>query len=226
MNFTKRNFNYKDAAPHLANLRRFLSSRAKGFALDDSLCYFETTDREDNLELARLAYIPRAAGFVQLIPQGKGVLVIFSKKESTHRPTLSKDYICLPKLSHLITLSQTDFFILFKILANSRAAGSTADSISLNLSAADVAELPPTLTPFFTALGINYRMNTEYADSKWTEKALLKQVAELYPSRDNQLSAMQFLTAKQNDDLLYFPIETAIELGLEYDQLNDEYCQI
>ena len=35
---------------------------------------------------------------------------------------------------------------------------------------------------------------------------------------------MQYLTVLQNDDILYFPIESMVNLELNWEQIDDDYC--
>ena len=77
---------------------------------------------------------------------------------------------------------------------------------------------------FFEKLKVNYRMNLDYADKKWTDKNDIAAVADLEPTRENQLIAMQYFTARQNDDILYFPADSAIDLEIgDWQQLTDDY---
>lgn len=137
--------------------------------------------------------------------------------------SVSRTHIRLPKLSHLITLTPDDFFLLFRILATSSRA--TSNALSLDLSAADCEDFESSIIyPFFEILKTNYRISKDYMDKKWTPNEVIALIASLEPTRDNQLSAMQYLTAIQNSDLLYFPVETVVELQLDWDQVSDEYC--
>ncbi|NLV87636.1 MAG: hypothetical protein GX025_10560, partial [Clostridiales bacterium] len=73
---------------------------------------------------------------------------------------------------------------------------------------------------------VNYRMNTDFCDKKWTSRDVISSVAFKAPTRKNQLAVMQYLTAIQNPDVTHFPIEAAIdlELGLDWLQITEYYC--
>ena len=43
-------------------------------------------------------------------------------------------------------------------------------------------------------------------------------------AQENHLAAMQYLTVLQNDDILYFPIESMVNLELNWEQIDDDYC--
>lgn len=137
--------------------------------------------------------------------------------------SVTPGYIRLPKLSHLITLTPEDFFALFRILANARRA--TNNSLAIDTTVAGIIDFQSSiLFPFFELLKTNYRISKEYMDKKWTPNEAIALIAALEPTRDNQLSAMQYLTAIQNSDLLYFPVETVVELQLDWDQVSEDYC--
>ena len=138
--------------------------------------------------------------------------------------TVTPSHIRLPKLSHLITLVPDDFFLLMKLLATAKNT-QTGDSLSLNLGSCGIQSLEFTpLDPFFTKLRVNYRMNPEYCDRKWTPRDAIKFLSKLEPTTENQLAAMQYLTVLQNEDILYFPLESMVNLELEWDQVDDNYC--
>lgn len=165
-------------------------------------------------------------GYAQRTPwAGDGSFAItLTEKADGPKATISPSHIRLPKLSYLITFTPEDFFCLFRLLATAHNTPSK-DSLSLNPPAAGIDSLETSpLAPFFILMKVNYRMNPEYVDHKWTSREAIEFVSTLEPTRDNQLSAMQYLTALQNDDILYFPITTSIELQLEWEQVSDDYC--
>jgi hypothetical protein len=130
-------------------------------------------------------------------------------------PTVSITHIRIPKLSYLITLVPEDFFLLFRILSSAKLSPSK-NALSINLPALGISQLTETnIGQFFVLLRTNYRIVPHFADKKWTSYEIIHKIATLAPTRDSQLSAMQYLTAAQNADLLYFPAETAILLELD-----------
>lgn len=164
----------------------------------------------------------RLGDFLEVAPLNNNwteVMIYITKDKETFIPTVSPTHVRLPKLSHLITLTPDDFFSVFKLIA---AGKKTAVGSSLILPG-DMS-MPPTISQFFITNDKTWRTNPEYSDRKWTLKTDIQFIAALEPTRDNQLCAMQYLTVRQNDDLFYFPLESAIALELdECDQLNEDY---
>lgn len=164
------------------------------------------------------------ADFIPYTTDRQVGILLFYPEVNGPKQSVSPTHIRLPKLSHLITLTPNDFFAFFRIL-NTAKNTQTGNSLMLNPAAAGVENLlTSTLYPFFTKLRVNYRINEEYMGTKWTHRADIKIIAGLEPTRDNQLCAMQYLTARVNKDLMYFPVETVIALELECQQLTDDYC--
>lgn len=171
--------------------------------------------------------VMQARGWCEFVPwttdRSIGIVIFFPDSEGP-KPTITPTHVRLPKLSHLITLTPEDFFALFKLISTAKNT-QTGNSLMLNTAAAGVENLATSpLFPFFTKLRVNYRMNETYADAKWTSRDDIKFLAGLEQTRDNQFSAMQFLTARQNKDLMYFPMETVIDLELDWPQVTDDYC--
>lgn len=146
------------------------------------------------------------------------VMIFVLKDKGSFMPTISRTHIRLPKLSHLITLTPEDFFIVFRFLAVGMT-GPYSNSLAIP---ADIT-LPPAITPFFVTNDKMWRTNPEFADRKWTWRGDIEFVSSLEPTELNQLYAMQYLTAKQNEDLLYFPVESAVQLELDWDQISEDY---
>lgn len=228
--FYKSRYSYEDAAPHIQKLREFLALNTKRLINEDD------PDREwyhygpDNVKVEhravfnKLFALVEAGGFVKRIPCEDGIIILVSESADGKMPTVTDSHVRLPKLSHLITLTPDDFFAIFRLISTAKKT-QTPDALNLNFPAAGLQSLAKSsLSQFFTLMRTNYRINPDYADRKWTERKSLNFIANLEPTRDNQLSAMQYLTALQNKDLLYFPIETAIELELDWQQVSDDYC--
>lgn len=153
-----------------------------------------------------------------------GYLLTINQNAEGTQPTVAPDYLRLPKLSHLITLTPDDFFLFMRLISTSKKT-SAGDSMSLNPAAAGCRDIHTTaLNMFFTKLRTNYRLNPDYADRKWTARDDVIFISNLEPNRENQLMAMQYLTATQNIDLMYFPMETSLDLELDWEQLNNDYC--
>jgi hypothetical protein len=168
----------------------------------------------------------QASGFLQVVPfSGDSIALYFKETADGPAPTVSPTHIRLPKLSHLISLCPDDFFALLRLIHHSKK-NALGDALSLNPPDAGISNWTESiLNPFFTKLRTNYRMNPDYCDKKWTDRQHIARVASLFPSRETHLSAMQFLTAMQNTDLLYFPLDAANDLEIdEPEQINNDYC--
>lgn len=232
MPYYRRHLTYDEISPIIQKFRLWLRTNCpvvteyqedgkEAFLLDEKQA--RTTLDEFKHQL----YLMQGGGFAQFIPytvdRHVGLILI---NETADGPvqTISPSHVRLPKLSHLICLTPADFFALFRVL-NTAKNTQTGNSLMLNPAKAGVVSIEQSpLYPFFTKMRVNYRMNPDYADRKWTDRDYIKFIAELEPSRDNQLSAMQLLTASQNSDLLYFPVETVVQLELDWEQVTDDYC--
>lgn len=163
----------------------------------------------------------RIGHFIEVAPLNYNwseVLIFVLEDKETFTPTISKSHVRLPKLSHLITLTPEDFFAVFRILASGKNTGPGTSLIISNETQFSAA-----IAPFFITNDKTYRTNPEYTDRKWTRRDDIAFIAALDPTRDNQLSAMQYLTARQNPDLMYFPVDSAVQLELEWDQVSEDY---
>ena len=230
MPFYRKKITYDELAPFVQKFRDFLRQNCslvkeaddyaqEVFFVDKSQSeYIRSTFEKSWNALA-------CAGFLEATPfDYNHIMVYFYEKADGPIQTVTPSHVRLPKLSYLITLTPEDFFTLLKLVATAKNTQSK-DSLALNPPAAGIQSLAKsTLSPFFTLLRTNYRFNIEYCDRKWTPRDAIKFLSTLEPTRDNQLSAMQYLTALQNPDLLYFPIETSIELELDWQQVSDDYC--
>lgn len=175
-------------------------------------------------EMLRIINALRVANFLLMTPLGEGFYLFNTETANGPTPTITPTHIRLPKLSHLITLVPSDFFLLLRLLATAKNT-QTGDSLSLNFGAAGIQNLAfSAIDQFFIKLRVNYRMNPDYCDRKWTPRDAIKFLANLEPTRENQLSAMQYLTVLQNEDLLYFPLDAMIDLELDWEQVSDDYC--
>lgn len=234
MAYYRRRATYADFAPFIQQTRLTLRNRFPVVPDYDSdfgeafLVDFPNHEAPyEDTPLINTIYNLQASGYVTLSPFGKSgfpILLCLNTKADGPKPTITRSHIRLPKLSNLITLTPDDFFLLFRLLSGSHTNG-PGDSLILNFPAAGIDNLShSTLLPFFMPLITTYRMNPDYCDKKWTSREVIDFIAALEPTRDNQLSAMQYLTAMQNPDLLYFPVETSVELELDWEQTTDEYC--
>lgn len=164
----------------------------------------------------------RLGDFIETAPLNydwSEIMIYVLEDKEAFLPTVSKTHVRLPKLSHLITLTAEDFFSLFKLIASGRVA-----PYGNSFVIPGEMEIAPAIAQFFVTNDKTWRTNPEFADKKWTERQDIEFIASLDPTRDNQLSAMQFLTARQNPDLLYFPLESSIALELDLEQIDENYC--
>lgn len=232
MPFYRRRITYADAAPAIQKVRKILRDKFPVVAEADHefgetfLITPDNFNAVDNYEFVGLVLNLERLGYLQRSPWADDgtFCMTFTEKADGPKPTISPSHVRLPKLSYLITFTPEDFFTLFRLLATARNTPSK-DSLALNPAAAGIESLSNSpLDPFFLLMRTNYRMNPDYADKKWTSRKAIEFVSTLEPTRDNQLSAMQYLTALQNPDILYFPIITSIELQLDWEQVSDDYC--
>lgn len=233
MPYYRRHLTFDEVAPHIQKLRLWLRQNCpvikeyEGDYCEEAFFFDEAQMHNMIAEFNKELYICQNAGFAEFLPftsDGKvGVALI---KQSADGPmvTVTPTHIRLPKLSHLICLTPEDFFGLLRI-CNTAKNTQTGNSLMLNPAAAGYTSVETSpLYPFFTKMRVNYRMNPDYADKKWTSREDIKFLAAQDPSRDMHLSAMQYLTAAQNADLLYFPMESVVQLELDWQQATDEYC--
>lgn len=145
-------------------------------------------------------------------------IIYIREDKNIKKQTMTRSHIRLPKLGYLITLTPQDFFNVFKILMNSTT---TAYGTSVVLN--DPTLLTPAITQYFITNDAAIRTNPEYTDRKWTCKEDIALIANLPATPLNQLYAIQYLNARNNLDLLYFPVDTAVQLELDWDQLTESY---
>ena len=232
MAFYRKRMTYDELAPHVAKFREFLRLNCpvvrEAGDDGDEVFYVDRAKSETIRKTFEHYYSAlTVAGFITCVPISadySALFLYFNEKANGPKPTVTPTHIRMPKLSYMITLCPEDFFALLRLISTAKNTN-TKDSLALNPPAAGIMDLPASpLAPFFMLLRTNYRMNPEYCDKKWTPRDAIAYLADLEPTRDNQLSAMQYLTALQNPDLLYFPIETSIELELDWEQISDDYC--
>lgn len=228
--FYTRRYSLVEAAPLIQKMRTHLARAATRLINEedsDTEIYCVTKDwtLSDRLMYNEYARFLIAGGFLKESPTIDGRFIFFTPQANGRTPTVSPSHVRLPKLSHLISLVPEDFFSLIRVVQTSKPTPGTGTALIVNLSAAKIESLQSgAIAPFFTILRTNYVINQEYADMKWTPKKALNLIVNLEPTNENQLYAMQYLTAIQNEDILYFPIDAALELELNWMQINDSYC--
>jgi len=188
--------------------------------------HFLPQNAKDGSQALVEAYMPMwYSGYTQIYPSESGYMLLISD-DNRRGITVSKTHIRLPKLSHLITLIPEDFFTLLNLIATAAPAPPTYNYLSLRTAQCGVHNLEThNLSLFFTRAVTNYKINPEIANPKWLPLKSIKQMATLTPTLTHQLQVMQYFTALQNEDVYYFPLETALELELSpIEEMVDGYC--
>lgn len=231
MAFYRRLATYKDVEPYIQEFLKFLRKNGKLINNPAQDGFESFLFDGDNTFAVKRAFmdqydILRFGRYLTTAPVGpESYIITFCPQKGLYMPTVTKGYIRLPKLSHMITLTPEDFFLLLRLIDHSKPSGDgTAISIDQAKEGIMCALDETIIGAFFEKLKVNYRMNLDYADKKWTDKNDIAAVADLEPTRENQLIAMQYFTARQNDDILYFPADSAIDLEIgDWQQLTDDY---
>ncbi len=227
--FYKQRMNKTEAERALKEFKTFCSLYCQAITTDDlsETAFFFNPGDYDKLHQQKIITwirIMRMYNEGVDMPFGDGYVVFFTPQPQNFKPTASKTHLKMPKLSHLITLSPEDFFTLIQILYSSETLSSNS-LLKLDLESVNINDIESeTIAPFFKKERINYRLNHEFCDRKWTRREALHVIADLEPTEVNAYYAMQYLTAIQNPDLLYFPLNTAVELELDWPQITDDYC--
>lgn len=194
-------------------------------------------------EVQRLAGIQRARVFMLsakyleyvYVDYPQNTLVALYWRENGERrigvPTMMGVNVRMPKLSHLITLTPEDFFAVIKLIYHSQLAPGVKDRFRLDFAAAglDLETLEENdgaftklVNTFFRRLQVNYVINPDIAMKQWMKKADLETIVNLEPTLENQMYAIQYITASSQNDVTFFPTDAAIELELDWDQSSDE----
>lgn len=231
--YTSKPFKKAAIAAHTHDLKTFLTNRCHTVELKDEegqegLVFFIEGDAIQDL-MTKYGNIYRglnAAGMIQFAPVAQNAgFIYFTEDPYTEAATVTSGYVRLPRMEYLLNLSIEDFYAFFQILANAKnTSGGTM--LALDLAAGDLDSLfTSNLGQFFNKKVTNYRMNPELVSRKWTPRSAIKFVAELPKGRESQLSALQYLSCFSEKGISYFPLETAIELELEFRQLGrSDYC--
>ncbi len=145
-------------------------------------------------------------------------------------PTMMKGMVRMPKLSHLITLTPEDFFTIVKLIYNAKSEhGNDRFKLDLTCVGLDLELLEMNggaqlqlINRFFRKLKVNYMINPQIAMQQWMQKSDLETIIDLEPTTENQLYAIQYITASSQNDVYFFPTDSAIELELDWEQTNDD----
>lgn len=163
----------------------------------------------------------RIGGFLDIAPidpYGENVIIYLLENRDKNFPTSSKTHFRLPQLQYLLTLTPEDFFLFLQLLSTTNTIPS-GTSFFLNTS----NEITAALTPFFMTNDKTWRLNPEFADRRWTSKDDVEFLAALDPTTSNQLYALQYLASRTDSTIFQFPIDTSIELELEWQQISPFY---
>lgn len=231
MAFYRKLITYEDVEPHLKRVKKFLRENGElvNFPNEDGYELFVFDEKPGNLAFDKFStemMLLMGGRFIQLIPlEPKRYMISVSDMRAGYEQTISPTFIRLPKLSHLISLVPEDFFKLMRLIGDSKIS-QTKNSIQLDLIKEGLAGVleESNIGHFFQLVRSNYRINTEYADKKWTSFEDIRMLAKLEPTRENHFSAMQYLTVRQNQDVMYFPIDSAVDLELsDWQQISEDY---
>lgn len=158
---------------------------------------------------------------------------IFVREKDGNRlkmPTVLKDKVRMPRIELLLTLTPDDFFDFIRVLHYSKVIDET--KIVLNFPVLGLREEDydtdienpkvDLLRKFFKKMRINYTINPDIAMLQWMYKVSLADIADLEPTRDNQLSALQYIAALTSPQVDTIPTDSAVELELDWEQTVDE----
>ena len=199
--------------------------------------YSDWTFSEDDKkkhQLMKMRHFLTSAGYVQWMyidsPNNTEVAIFWTdKKDKITLPTIMRGAIRPPKLSYLITLTPDDFFMIIRILYFSQIV--SGDKLKLDLKSVGLDEdilneeddgRAAIINRFFRKLRTNYTIVPEAAMKQWIDKNDLENIVDLEPTVENQLYAMQYITAVTQDDVYFFPTDSAIELAMDWPQAWDE----
>lgn len=227
MSFHKKLVTFSDISAVAAPALDYLRATYPAFTADlpeeaflMSPSNYDAFFRRFNLAVSSLT----SSGMLTVYPYTTSqVLLIFNPNRGDYSPTVTKEFCRLPKLSHLVTLTPEDFFLLLDAVAAAKPAPPSHNSLALNPTILNPSS-HPTLSKFFSLLKTNYRFNPTYSDKKWTSYADIQFLSALSPTFENQFLAIQYLTAVQNDDLIHFPLSSAVDLELDWPQIAPDYC--
>lgn len=233
MFYYKRKLTYADLMPLIKELRTYLSENAILVSpqTEETLETFLVTSK--NKEIVPREYAAQyialvSAKMLYMVPFNNDetkYLVCFDQQASGIEPTVSPSHVRLPKLSYLTTLTAEDFFKFITLISTAKNTASN-DSLRLFPSTINLQSIQSSIfEPFFVLLRTNWRFNLEYAAPRWTPRKALTFLSSLFPSKENQLAALQYLIAVQGENTLYFPADTSVELELDWPQISSTYCR-
>lgn len=154
--------------------------------------------------------------------EGSGVLLYYNHNQLDELATVTRTHVRLPRIHYLTLLTTHDFFTFFDLINGSYVQQGNA--LQINFGAAGVNETADSLLfRFFKKLRTNYRMEGKYCGKAWISYDDIATIADMPHTRDAQLSAIQLLAVLTNENTQYFPIESAIDLELNWRQLNHHY---
>lgn len=233
MAYYRKHVEYAEIAPLIQNLRLWLRSNCpvvKEYE-DGVEAFLVTADRYASIDnqFRNQVFLCQNAGYCQFVPmfgddETIGILT-FSELADGEPQTVSFTHVRLPKLSRLICMTPKDFFTIIKIIYQAKV-NQTGNLLMINPPAAGYIDEweGSFLYPYFVKVRSNYRIAPDRADKKWFLRKNLGTIANLPPTQENQLYAMQYITALLNRDIDFFPAESVINLELDWQQYHDDYC--
>ena len=91
--------------------------------------------------IAKIITALRIGDFMDVLPLGNEGFYLYSTRGAEGKiQTVTRTHVRLPKLSHLITLSPRDFFLLLNLIATAKNT-QTGDSLALNPAACGVTDI-------------------------------------------------------------------------------------
>lgn len=160
-------------------------------------------------------------------------VAIFIRDKNAKRvkpSTVMKNKMRLPKIEYLLNLTPDDFFTFIKLLYCSKTTP-THTKLILDFAAIGYGDDEESLEDehirslvenFLIKSKVNYSIRADRAMAQWISREELSVIVEMEPTRDNQLSALQFIIAYTVKDINTIPTDTAIELELDWEQTVDE----
>lgn len=163
----------------------------------------------------------RLGSYLDLLPLDETCGIVMVHDKDIERPTSTRTHMRLPRIEHLLNLTPEDFFLFMQVLANCRF---TSYGTTFFLELQNIEDRP--FMQYFIDNGKTFRISSLYASDKWIPFSDIQFIAGLQPTLEGQFAALQYLAARQCEDVLQIPAETVINLELEWPPMTDDYCSV
>lgn len=230
--YNRYSYPYTKAQPQIAEMERFLNAYGEKIPECDNSyndlyqIYILHNGQRGIMQkkLQKTLSILIYSGWVQEVPWSSVEAAILLPKPGavdSSTLTLSKSHVRLPQLSYLITLTPSDFFDFFTLLAGQ------GQLLHFEL---DETEIPPLFHTWFSRFSRGQRINSAIADRRWVPRYVIDTLAVMDPTLENQLAAMQYITVMRDTSLVTIPSSTVIALELDWEQIkqddgtDSDYC--